>query len=290
MSQSYSLFYPSSQSQDTVDLTSHMENARRRNYMRKTKAARTLQTAYRRYRQNSDRRQLGSIVRSYKRANPYQISPSSGRTCTFWRKTEINITLNQLSGFGGAGASLNWGFSLGFIYGYLNGTYTYSPGVPSSAEFQALFDYYQIRSVKMQIFFTKNTDPVSGTTGLSHGMPLLLIANDFDDIAENMTLPTMNERVGVRHVQFDSNNTNGITHYIKPKPTNAIVESSTSTGIRSTAFTGVVFGTQWIDTASANIVHNGVKVFYNNQGLTNNVDLGNITFIFDVEFVMKGYR
>lgn len=255
-------------------------------------AARRIQSAYRRYRTtgSSDKRQLSSVIRSHRKANPYQIVPSSGRTVSFWRKTEISMVINQANGFGLGSNSLNWGFSLGNIFGYLGGLFTYGPSVSNAAEFQALFDYYMISAVKMQIFFTKNTDPVTATTGLSHGMPVLMIANDFDDIAEVMTLNTMNERVGVRHVQFDSNSCNGITHYIKPKPTNAIVESSTSTGIRSTSFTGVVFGNQWIDTASANIVHNGVKVFYNNQGLTNNVNLGNVTFVFDIEYVMKGYR
>jgi len=259
-------------------------------YRRKGAAARRIQTAYRRYRQpgSTDQRQLRSVLRSHRKANPYQITPNSGRTVSFWRKTEMSLILNQLNGFGLGSNSLSFGFALANLYGYLGGLFTYAPPVPNAAEFQALFDYYMISAVKMQIFFSKtNNDQSSGAT---LGMPLLLIANDFDDIAENMTLGTMNERVGCRHVQFDANMTNGITHYIKPKPTNAIVESSTSTGIRSTSFTGVTFGSQWIDTAASNIVHNGVKIFYNNQGLTTNSNLGNVTFVFDICYVMKGYR
>lgn len=285
MSQSYSLFFPS---QDSVDLSSHMETARRRNYMRKTKAARTLQTAYRRYRQNNDRRQLGSIVRSYKRANPYQITPSSGRTCTFWRKTEINLTLNQLSGFQGAGASLNWGFSLAYVYGYLNGTYSFSPGVPSSAEFQALFDYYQIRSVKMQLFFTKNVTDVANSAGL--GLPIFLLANDFDDINTNETFSSMMQRVGCRHVQIDATNGNGIKHYIKPRPSNTIMVTDPVTGIQSTASVGIPFGSTWINTTQTNVVHNGVKILYDAQGLTTNQTIGNVTLVFDIEYCFKGYR
>jgi len=257
---------------------------------RLSQAARRIQTSYRRYRGagSADQRQLRSVVRSYRKANPYQITPASGRTVTFWRKSEISIILGQGNGWNGAGFNLNWGFALGRIFGFVNGTFTYAVTVPSSAEFQALFDYYKINAVKIQMFFTKtNSDQSSGA---NVGMPMLLVANDFDDIAETMTLNSMNERVGVRHVQFDSTNTYGITHYIKPKPTSVIVATDVTTGVLAASNSGVTFGTQWIDAAQSNIVHNGVKVFYNNQGVTAAATLGNVTFVFDVEYVFKGYR
>jgi len=259
-------------------------------YRKKGAAARRIQTAYRRYREpgSSDQRQLRSVLRSHRKANPYQITPGSGRTVTFWRKSEISLSLNQSTGFAAGGANVNWGFALGRIFGFLNGVFTYAVTVPSSSEFQALFDYYKINAVKIQMFFTKtNSDQSSGS---NVGMPMLLIANDFDDIAETMTLNSMNERVGTRHVQFDSTNVNGINHYIKPKPTSVIVATDVSTGVLAASNSGVTFGTQWIDCAQSNIVHNGVKVFYNNQGVTAATVLGNVTFVFDVEYVFKGYR
>lgn len=239
---------------------------------------------------NADQRQLAAVVRSYRKANPYQIVPSSGKTVTFWRKTEFNIALNQSTGFGGGGNNINWGFALGRVIGFVNGAFTYAPAVPNASEFQALFDYYKINAVKVQMFFTKNTDPVSTTTGASHGVPVMIIANDFDDIAESMTLSAMLERVGSRHVQFDTSSPRGITHYIKPKPNGVVVQTDVATGVLSSANAGVTFGTQWLDCAQSNIVHNGVKVYYDNQGLTSSVVLGNVTFIFDVEYVFKGYR
>lgn len=259
---------------------------RRMRYLRKAGAARRIQTAYRRYR-STDQNQLRSVIRSHRKANPYQIQPSSGRSVTFWRKTEFNVSLNQSSGFGGFGNSLNWGFALGFCYGYLNGTFTYAPAIPSSAEFQALFDYYKINAVKMQIFFTKNSsDIVNANTG----MPIFLIANDFDDVNENMTLTLMMQKVGCRHVQFDSSNSNGITHYIKPRPSTVVMQTDSTTGVTSSTPSGIPLGATWLDTASSAIVHNGIKIFYDNQGLTTNTVLGNVTFVFDVEYVFKGYR
>lgn len=49
-------------------------------------------------------------------------------------------------------------------------------------------------------------------------------------------------------------------------------------------------GSQWLDVAVSNIIHNGVKLVYNNQGRNNNTDIGSMTFIFEIEYTFKGYR
>lgn len=201
----------------------------------------------------------------------------------------MSVPLGQTTGFNGAGNNINWGFALGRIVSFTDGVFSYSLQVPNASDFQNLFDYYMIKTVKMTLFFTKNTDSIQ-SSGNTFGLPIFQVANDFDDIAETMTLSSMNERVGCRHVQFDSNNTNGINHYVKPKPSSVVVQTDVITGAQSTANAGVVFGTQWLDVAQSNIVHNGIKVFYVNQGLTTVVTLGTVTFVFDVEYVFKGYR
>jgi hypothetical protein len=268
--------------------------ARRRSlYAQRGAAARRIQTGYRRYRRsagNTDQRQLTSVLRSYRKANPYQITPSAGKTVTFWRKTEINFQLGQTTGFQGGGKNINFGFSLGRVFGWVDGVFTISSVTPNFSEFQALFDYYKINAVKMQVFFTKTTSDLGSTSNSSLGMPMLLIANDFDDIQETMTLFSMMERVGCRHVQFDASSQRGICHYVKPKPSNTVVQTDITTGLTSTSPAGVVFGTQWLDCATSNIVHSGIKVYYDNQGLTTATVLGNISFVFDVCFEFKGYR
>jgi len=236
---------------------------------------------------SKDKKDLESVVKRHRLANPYQIQPSSGRTVSFWRKTQTSILLNQGFGFAANGVSLNWGFALGRIIGFLNGTFTYALTVPNSADFQSLFDYYCIKNVKMQIFFTHN---IAGVTSSTLALPMILIANDFDDIAESMTTTSMNERVGCRTVQFESAGTNGISHYIKPKVSSVVVQTDVATGALSSANAGIVFGTQWLDVAQSNIVHNGVKIVYDNQGRTSSTDIGSMTFVFDVEYVFKGYR
>lgn len=274
----------------SVDYSQRLMDVRRQRYLRRASAARKLQAMFRRYgqrRQTQDRRQLGSVVRRYRAANPYQIQPSSGRTVSFWRKVEFNISLNQSTGFNGSN-NLNWGFGLNACYGYRGGSLFYLPAVPGFSEWQALFDYYKINAVRIQMFFSKNVSELSTT--VTSGMPMLLICNDFDDIAENMTLDLMNQRVGCRHVQFASDQPNGIRHYVKPKPSSVYAQTDPETGTVTVANAGIPMGDTWLDCAQSNIVHNGVKVFYDSQGLTTNVTLGNMTFIFDIEYCFKGYR
>jgi len=256
--------------------------------MSKSRLQRRSQTTSRRY-QSKDQRDLSSVVRSYRKASLYQIQPSSGRTVSFWRKTQLFIPLNQSSGFGGLGNNINFGFSLGNIMSFTNGANFRLDPVPNASDFQNLFDYYCIKNVKMTLFFSRNTDPMT-TAGSVLGMPLLQIANDFDDIAETMTAPSMNERVGCRHVQFDANNSNGISQYLKPKPNSVVIQTDVSSGAGVVSSAGVVMNTQWLDVAQSNIVHNGIKVFYNNQGVPGGTTLGVVSFIFDVEYCFKGYR
>lgn len=237
---------------------------------------------------SKDRRDLGRVVRSYRAANPYQITPSAGRTVTFWRKVQVTRQLNQQTGFASVGRNINFGFSLRNIFGFTDGNYNVSEAVPNASEFQQLFDYYKINAVKMQMFYSKTASTQDGNVGL--GMPIMLIANDFDDIAEVMTLQSMNERVGVRYVQFDASSPRGVNHYIKPKPSNVVVQTDLEDGTQTVSTAGVVFGTQWLDCSQSNIVHNGIKIYYDNQGITAGAILGNVSFVFDIEFCFKGYR
>lgn len=260
------------------------------NYITSRRALSQYRAGTLRRRGSTDQRQLANVVQLHRLANPYQVTPSSGRTVTFWRKTEINFQLGQTTGFQGGGKNINFGFSLGRVFGWIDGVFTISSVTPNFNEFQALFDYYKINAVKMQVFFTKTTSDQGSTGNSSVGMPILLIANDFDDIQETMTLFSMMERVGCRHVQFDASSQRGICHYVKPKVSNTVVQTDITTGLTSTSPAGIVFGSQWLDCAISNIVHSGIKVYYDNQGLTTAGVIGNISFVFDVCYEFKGYR
>jgi len=268
-----------------------MQKRQRYGSYRRSEAARRIQTSYRRYRgaSSTDQRQLRSVLRSHRAAHPYQIKVTSGRTMSFWRQCQVNISLVQGTGWQGSGAAnINWGFALGNVFGFRNGTFQYLIPVPNASEFQALFDYYMIKNVKMTMFFSKTDADFS--VGASVAMPILHICNDFDDIAESMTVDSMMQRLGNRTVQFDSANTSGIRHYVKPTISSVVVQTDVSTGAVSSSNSGIPTGSSWLDVAQSNIVHNGIKVVYNTQGRTASTEIGTVTFIFDIEYCFKGYR
>lgn len=145
----------------------------------------------------------------------------------------------------------------------------------------------------MQVFYSNNvSDGAGAQAGFLTSMPLMHIANDFDDCQENMTLDLMLQRVGVRTVQFGSTNTNGagIVHYVKPKPTGVVVQSNVSSGALTTANAGVPMVSPWLDCAQSNIIHYGIKTYLNQQDISDDLVIGTITFIFNLEFKFKGYR
>lgn len=252
-------------------------------------AARRGQLTRRRYTgaaTTSSTRTLTRLVRQHRYANPMQLQLSNARTCSFTRTVNYSIALNESTGFASTSKNLNWGFCLGSVNGWLGGIYSINTPVASTSEFQALFDYYKIGSVRMRMFFTNNTSNVSTA---NTGLPLFHICNDFDDVAEAMTTNSILERGGVRTVQFDAMNHSGLAHWVKPTATGVVVQVDPSTGSFSSSSSGIP-PTQWLDVASSNIIHNGIKIVYNSQGRNNNTDLGSVTFIFEIEYVFKGYR
>lgn len=264
---------------------------RMRKYIRKLAASRRSQLTSRRTATGasttSARRSLSNAVREYRYANPMYIQPSNARTATFWRTTRYNIPLNEGLGFNSNGVSLNFGFSLGNVIAFYPSIANVAIPVTNASEFQALFDTYTIKNVRMKMFFSNNNSSVNSP---ATGMPLIHIANDFDDINESMTVSTILEKAGVRTVQFDAMNYQGLAHWVKPAPKQVVAQTDPITGVQTTSNAGVPFGTYWIDTAVSNIVYNGIKLVYDNQGRTSSTDIGSLTFIFEVEYVFKGYR
>lgn len=259
--------------------------------MRKASAARKIQTSYRRYRTTSagSKSALSRVIRSYNYSHPYQVQPSEGRTCTFWRTAYVSIPITQNGGFTNGllfDPNVNWCFELQRVIGYLGGVATYFLTINNYTEFTSLFDYYKINAVKLQMFYSANVHDFTtpGTT-----LPMFHIANDFDDAQNVETVPKILERVGVRTVQFDATNQNGIRHYVKPKP--ALFSSNIDgSGVQGSSVANIPFRDSWFDTASSQIPHYAIKMVYNNQGRTGSSDLGTVTLFFNVEYQFKGYK
>lgn len=263
-----------------------------RSYIRRLAAKRRSQLRYRRGATGASTtpatRTLSRAVNQYRYSNPMYIQPSNARTASFWRTLSYSIPINEQLGWAALGSPcIGFNFGLRYVNIFLGGGFFAALNVSNAAEFQALFDTYKINSVRMKLFFTNNNSSVNSP---ATGLPLLHICNDFDDASENMSVNTILERAGVRTIQYDATNAKGIAHWVKPAAKAVVQQTDPVTGAASTSDSSVPMGATWIDTAVSNIMHNGVKIVYNNQGRNNNTDIGSVTFIFEIEYTFKGYR
>lgn len=215
------------------------------------------------------------------------IAITNTRTMSFTRTHQFSLSLNEQLGWSALGSpNLSFNFSLARIVGYLAGVSTYVSPTNNLAEFTALFDYYKLGNVKLKLFFSNNMSSVNSP---ATGLPLLHICNDYDDATGAETLNTMLERAGTRHIQFTADHHSGINHYCKPNASQYVQEVD-GTGIVTAVGGGISAANQWLNTGTPGVVHNAIKVFYNNQGRSNNTDIGSVTFLFEVEYIFKGYR
>lgn len=236
-------------------------------------------------------RTLGRITSSYRYANPMLIQPSNARTMSFWRSCTFSLVLQQGPGFlptaGVASPCLAFAFDLNGAKFWCGGIYYGTIPISGSTEFQALFDTYKINAVKMKMFFAHNFSNVNTPATC---LPIMHVVNDFDDSTEILSVATVQEKSGVRIVQFDANNGNGFNHYVKPSCRQVVSQINETTGAESVSSAGTAFGAQWLDCANNNIIHSGMKIVYNNQGRTSTTDIGNVTFYFDMQLCFKGVR
>lgn len=224
---------------------------------------------------------------TFRYANPPSITLSNQRTCSFTRTVAYSIALNESTGWGGSSSySLAFGFQLAQIVGTLSGVYSIFLPVPNYTEFQALFDYYKIGNVRMKMFFSNNTSSLSSP---ATALPIIHISNDYDDINAAETVNSILERAGTRSFQFTADHQYGISHYLKPQASQYVMNVD-GTGFVASTNGGVAPTGQWLNTAATQILHNGVKLVWNPQGRTSNTDIGTVTFLFEVEYMFKGFR
>jgi len=167
--------------------------------------------------------------------------------------------------------------------GYVNGIFTYNVPVPNYPEFAALYDYWRIGGVEMKAFYSCN---VADSSTPAVAMPLLLIDNDYDDVDNGETVSSMLERSTTRYVQIFE----PIKHRCKPNPVGPLVVTSSGGGVSTPNSAGIYSEGQWLNSNSPGIRHNGIKIVWNTQGRTTNVDIGTITFSFKVLYEFKGVR
>lgn len=212
---------------------------------------------------------------------------SNVRQIDFWRTAQFTWTMNQNDGFNNRGNFLGFDFALGNVFGYHQGGYLWGISVPNSTEFSALFDYYCIKAVKLTFFYSHNT---STTNHPGEPLPIFLICNDYDDAQGPETLTSMNERSGVRRVQLGNQMDKPITHWVKPCVQTYTTQTDPVSGTQSQINAGIGVRTQWLNLSATQIRHSGVKLFWDTQGRTGLVDMGNLTITFEICYTMSGWR
>lgn len=235
----------------------------------------------------SQAKTLQSVRSSYRRGNPMSVSMSNTKQIDFWRTASFTYTMNQNTGFNGFGQFLGFDFALGNVLGYHQAGFQWAITVPGSSEFQALFDYYCIKAVKVTFYYSHNT---STTNHPAEPLPILLVCNDYDDAQGPETLSSMNERSGVRRIQMGNTNDVPPTHWVKPCVQTYTTQTDPVSGTQSQINAGINKGTQWLNLAASQIRHSGLKVFWDTQGRTGVTDMGNLTVTFEICYTMSGWR
>lgn len=202
---------------------------------------------------------------------------------TFVCGQQFESTLNEQTGFGGLGLSIQFGATgQGMVYA-VGGT---APAaIPNgifanAASMFAMFDSYRIKEVQLVIMYSANQVATSSTT---HALPVFYIVEDPDDINP---LPDANTALAYgncRTIQLGNNN-NGKAYASIKAPT-VPIQSQTVSG---TAF-AVQKRSPWIDCGTANIVHNGLKIYYKSP-LNVLQQAATVTWTFSVILEFKGVK
>lgn len=124
--------------------------------------------------------------------------------------------------------------------------------LPSSGEFQSLYDQYKINGVKLKITPATSEgilSPLAGTAQPLGFSPLHTVL-DFDDA----TVPTSEDQLLEYGSHKQTAPFRSHTRYFKPKCAMQVYRSATSTAYRP-------ISSQWLDMSYVDVPHYGVKVW-----------------------------
>jgi len=199
----------------------------------------------------------------------------------FQRKASSVLLLNSTNGWtSGAviGQSLSVNFTLGGINQSISGTpLTLSP--LTSGDFTALFDEYQIRSVKLQMFTGFDTSTLSASPNL----PVFYLIKDYTD---SNALSGLAEALQYENVQVVQGGAtppnNGLKWFIRPKVELQTYRTALTTGYSSKA-------NQWISCDQSDVPHYGLKIWVDPMYAGGN-DLGRVLFVYTYTIVCRSTR
>ena len=217
----------------------------------------------------------------YGRARIYR--SINNRNHQFSRTTECILSLNPSKGLGGnAGVKdLAFVFMFSSVNMYSHGVSTAYYDLPGYNEIAVLFDQYRIDKVDMEIYWTKNSSAAVAVTPV----PMLHIANDYNDAITIFTNNTISEYANCRTIQLNTAgfNANGcIKHSCKPKQANMIFNQGISTAYSER--------TGFVDCTYGNVSHYGTKILYDSNGVTDDIDIGSLVIRFKYFITARNVR
>lgn len=209
---------------------------------------------------------------------------ASKRIHTFVCGQQFETTLNETTGFGGLGFSIQFGATgQGMVYAIGGGAPAAIPNglFANATSMMAMFDSYRVKEVQLCILFSANQVGLNSTT---HGLPVFYSVEDSDDINP---LPNANAALGYGNCktqQFGNTGKEG-RQYCSIKAPTVPIQSNTISGSQF----AVQKRSPWIDCNNPAIVHNGLKIWYASP-VTSNVTAGTITWTFSVVIECKGLK
>lgn len=206
---------------------------------------------------------------------------SISQTYHFRRTLAFDLNINPASGYALAGNNLNLVFALSGVSYYINGVGSGFISFPNYSEFTSLFDQYQLKTMEIEFYWSKN---VAAESGSNATQPLIWSAFDYDD-AGNTTLSNLQQYPAVRTTILGEDGGKVLRMSITPRARLQMPDGAGGTG-----FSPTMVSNPWIDCSYPAVEHYGVKTYLDTFGRTTSLDIGTMKVVVRGSFAFKNVR
>lgn len=176
---------------------------------------------------------------------------------------------------------MNFVFALSGVSYYINGVGSGFISFPNYSEFTSLFDQYQLKTMEVELYWSKNVATESGTNAVQ---PLIWSAFDYDD-ATNTTLANLQQYPAVRTTILGEDGGKVLRMSLTPRARYQLPDGAGGTGYSPT-----MASNPWIDCSYPAVEHYGVKTYLDTFGRTASLDIGTIKVVVRGSFAFKNVR
>jgi len=213
--------------------------------------------------------------RSLRKARIYRNPYNASKVHCFTRKCRSAFEINTLQGFrqpsGGANdESMQFHFALDGGRILLGGVAGDSPTI-STGDFTALFDQYRIDKVKIELSWGQPESSLNQ----QYPLPTIYKVIDYDDTTSIASIAAAFEYGSCETLKLSnaSDGRTGVhTIWLKPRPLVQTYRSAITTGYQSVR-------AGWMDCAQTDIPHYGMKLYYDNAGITADTTIGRLIIV-----------